>query len=80
MANGAASKFYFPLQLRRFWCSGRLKQSDNEQDVVEAMGVSKSYGRVDALKPLNLTMKINQVTALLGHNGAGKVMLPIDTL
>ena len=72
MSNGARSVFYFPFQLK-FWCSNRRRNSGNEQDkAVEAASVSKRYGKVEALKPFTLTMKSSQVTALLGHNGAGK--------
>ena len=34
--------------------------------------VSKSFGSVEAVKDLNLELNRGQVTALLGHNGAGK--------
>ena len=77
MGNGAASKWYFPVS-EAFWCSfcrGGNKSSENneeEQEGVEAINVSKRYGKVEALKPLSLAMKPSQVTALLGHNGAGK--------
>ncbi|KAL7536543.1 hypothetical protein ACHAXR_007229 [Thalassiosira sp. AJA248-18] len=73
MGNGSALKFYFPLQLR-YWCSNRGSRNGKEQDgVVQSVNVSKSYGKVDALKPFSLTMKPGEVTALLGHNGAGKL-------
>ena len=71
MSNGARSKFYFPFQ-RKFWCSNRRWNGGNEDDAVEASGVSKKYGKVEALKPFSLKMKSSQLTALLGHNGAGK--------
>jgi len=77
MGNGAASKWYFPVS-KAFWysfCRGGNKRSDDNgegQDGVEAINISKRYGKVEALKPLSLTMKTSQVTALLGHNGAGK--------
>ncbi len=67
MGNGAAMKFYFPFD---FSCKRRRNNADG-QDGVEAVNVSKSYGKVEALKPFRLTMKPSQVTALLGHNGAG---------
>ena len=82
MGNGAASKWYFPVS-KRFWysfCRGGNKSSDDNeegQEGVEAINVSKRYGKVEALKPLSLTMKTSQVTALLGHNGAGKSRLVI---
>lgn len=69
MENGAAMKFYFP-----FYFSCRQHKAE-EQDGIEAINVSKSYGKVEALKPLSLTMKPSQVTALLGHNGAGQSLV-----
>lgn len=65
--NGAALKFYNPLNIR---CRRRHTNDDGEDGVV-AKNVSKSYGKVNALQPFNLTMKSSQVTTLLGHNGAG---------
>lgn len=38
---------------------------------VKVMCVSKSYGNVQALKPVTFEMARGEVTALLGHNGAG---------
>ena len=40
--------------------------------VVETSGLSKSYGRVAAVRDLNLTVGANRITAFLGLNGAGK--------
>ena len=71
MKNGAANKFYFPFQMS-FWCAKHRHNESEEQDGVEAVNVSKTYGKVEALKPFNLKMQPSQVTALLGHNGAGK--------
>ena len=73
MGNGAALKFYFPF-LPKYWCGGRGsdKGGNGQEGGVEAVGVSKSYGQMQALKPFSLTMKTGEVTALLGHNGAGK--------
>lgn len=69
MENGAAMKFYNPLNIR---CRRREHSTDDREDGVVATNVSKSYGKVDALKPFSLTMKPSEVTALLGHNGAGQ--------
>lgn len=71
MANGAAMKFYFPFQWS-YWFGNCRHSSGDVHDGVEAIGVSKRYGKVEALQPFNLTMKPSEVTALLGHNGAGK--------
>jgi ABC-2 type transport system ATP-binding protein len=40
--------------------------------IVEARGLTKRFGRVDALTGLDLIAESGQVTALLGPNGAGK--------
>ncbi len=34
--------------------------------------VSKSYGSIQALKGINITLKKGEVVGLLGTNGAGK--------
>jgi hypothetical protein len=39
---------------------------------VRVNAVSKSYGSVQALQPVSFEMARGEVTALLGHNGAGK--------
>ncbi len=67
MENGVAMNFYNPLNIT---CC-RHRHTDDGEDGVVATNVSKSYGKVDALKPFSLTMKTSEVTALLGHNGAG---------
>jgi ABC-type multidrug transport system ATPase subunit len=48
-------------------------ESKNAPEVgVEAVNVSKSYGKVEALKPFSIKLNVGEVTSLLGHNGAGK--------
>ncbi|KAL9186661.1 hypothetical protein ACHAXT_005899 [Thalassiosira profunda] len=72
MGNGASLRCCFPF-LPSYWCNRGSKSDDEEQDKgVEAVRVSKSYGTVQALKPFSLAMKPGEVTAILGHNGAGK--------
>lgn len=87
MGNGAAVKFYFPL-LPDYWHGGsRSSKGDDNGDIeagiigkelkdgqvgVEAVNVSKSYGKVEALKPFSMQLNVGEVTSLLGHNGAGK--------
>jgi ABC-type multidrug transport system ATPase subunit len=40
--------------------------------VLEADGVTKSYGELVALAPLELKLKGGQLAVLVGHNGSGK--------
>lgn len=40
--------------------------------VIQTERLSKSYGRVEALKELNLSIRSHGITAFLGLNGAGK--------
>jgi ABC-2 type transport system ATP-binding protein len=49
---------------------------------VEAHGVTRSFGAVQAVRGLDLTVPYGQVTALVGPNGAGKttLMLILATL
>lgn len=40
--------------------------------MLEALAVHKSYGDVQALRGVDLSVRAGEVVALLGHNGAGK--------
>jgi ABC-type multidrug transport system ATPase subunit len=40
--------------------------------VIQTERLGKSYGRVEALKELNLSIRAHGITAFLGLNGAGK--------
>ena len=40
--------------------------------VIETTDLRKSYGRIEAVRGLNLSIKPHQITAFLGLNGAGK--------
>ena len=42
---------------------------------IETTGLSKTYGRVQALKPINLKVRLGCCFGLLGPNGAGKSTL-----
>lgn len=44
-------------------------------NVIEAKGVSKSFGPVHALRGVDFTLKKGEVKVLLGENGAGKTTL-----
>jgi heme exporter protein A len=47
----------------------------NDTLAVELIAVSKSYGYVQALKSVSLSIKAGEFSALSGHNGAGKTTL-----
>src|SRR5580700_9594802 len=40
--------------------------------IIETTELRKSYGRIEAVRGINLSIKPNQITAFLGLNGAGK--------
>lgn len=42
------------------------------QELVRMVDIKKSYGRVQALNGVNLTVKKGEIVGLLGDNGAGK--------
>lgn len=46
-----------------------------DEVVLECEDLSKSYGRVQALDKVSLTLHRGEVRALLGKNGAGKSTL-----
>lgn len=45
---------------------------------VEVNSVRKSFGGFEAVKGVSMTMASGEVTALLGHNGAGELFLCQD--
>ena len=44
----------------------------SEQFAIRCVGLSKSYGKAEALKGLDLAVPANSIFGLLGPNGAGK--------
>ena len=49
--------------------------SGNGAAAVEVVGLTKSYGKVEALRGVDLTVGRGEMFALLGPNGAGKTTL-----
>lgn len=49
--------------------------TDRPQPMVEAREVTKRYGALVALAPLNLMIGAGEAVALVGHNGSGKSTL-----
>jgi D-xylose transport system ATP-binding protein len=47
----------------------------SQTPIVELIGITKSFGPVDVLKGIDLTIYAGRVTALVGDNGAGKSTL-----
>jgi len=84
--NGAREKFYFPF-LPSYWFGGtRPKRNDIPEGGagVATDFISKAYKETKAVDGVNMTLNVGEVTALLGHNGAGKTtmshMLCCETL
>ena len=73
--GGAGTQpWYFFLLWRRYWCAGGRGKVATAVDptTVQVLGAAKSYGAVQALRPVTFHMARGEVTALLGHNGAGR--------
>ena len=70
LQNGSPRKFYFFL-LPSYWFGTKVSSSSETANRVEVSEARKSYGGFQALKGVSMTMASNEVTALLGHNGAG---------
>lgn len=63
-----------PEQRRRPAIS-ELKQNSVAERVLDARGISKRFGRVQALAGVDMDVRAGSVLALLGDNGAGKSTL-----
>ena len=48
---------------------------NDEQALLRLEGISKSFGKIQALKDVNLTIQKGEVVGLVGDNGAGKSTL-----
>lgn len=68
--NGKGERFYFFL-LPRYWLSGKPDLIIQIDDGVVVEELAKKYGNIEALKQVSFKMNPGEVTALLGHNGAG---------
>ena len=51
------------------------RPADQTTPLLELRGVNKSFGAVQVLHDVDLTVRLGQVTALVGDNGAGKSTL-----
>ncbi|MDP1731177.1 MAG: sugar ABC transporter ATP-binding protein [Devosia sp.] len=52
-----------------------MQQAADTQYVIEARGITKSFGGVQALRGINFAVRAGDIHALLGQNGAGKSTL-----
>jgi ABC-type multidrug transport system ATPase subunit len=52
-----------------------MTNADEGELAIEARGVEKSFGGVQALRGVDLTVRPGMLAALLGPNGAGKTTL-----
>lgn len=49
--------------------------SEANEIVMQAEGISKSFGVIRALQDMNIEVMAGSVHAVIGHNGAGKSTL-----
>ncbi len=47
-------------------------KTQNPQNIIEVSGLSKSFGKIDAVKDITFSVKKGEIFAFLGPNGAGK--------
>jgi ABC-type sugar transport system ATPase subunit len=55
--------------------SSEGRYGSDQQPILEAMGICKAFGHVQALHEVNFEMYAGEVVALVGDNGAGKSTL-----
>ncbi len=70
--NGKGERFYFFL-LPSYWFSKNTEDINGREAGVMIEEVTKAYGNFEALKGVSFRMNPGEVTALLGHNGAGMI-------
>ena len=51
------------------------RPADSGSPLLQLRGVNKSFGPVQVLHEVDLTVRLGRVTALVGDNGAGKSTL-----
>jgi ABC-type polysaccharide/polyol phosphate transport system ATPase subunit len=69
--NGSPQKLYFFL-LPSYWFSSSRNKVTVGGNGVKVQNVRKTFGDFEAIKGVTLNLIPGEVTALLGHNGAGK--------
>ncbi len=52
-----------------------VSQTNKSDQLISLQGVSKRYGKLQALQSLDLSVQEGECLALIGHNGAGKTTL-----
>ena len=52
-----------------------MRGPEMSETLIEMRNITKHYGRIQALKDVNLTIRKGEIIGLLGDNGAGKSTL-----
>ena len=69
--NASPQKFFFFL-LPSYWLGHSRSNVTVDGNGVKVQNVRKTFGDFEAIKGVTLNLIPGEVTALLGHNGAGK--------